>query len=240
MKKLILGAFMASAILGASAVKAQQLNTLSAKEKKQGWVLLFDGTSTKGWHTYLKSTASPAWGVADGAIALDQAAKKNGAPGGDLVTDAEYENYELSYEWKISPGGNSGLIFSVHEDPSLGQTYLSGPEMQVLDDDGHPDGKNPKHNAGELYDLIKASSRPAKPVGQWNTAKLSKKDGHLILWLNGVKTAETTMGTPEWDALVAKSKFHDWKEFGKYPKGHIALQDHGNDVWYRNIKIRVL
>ncbi|NLR61742.1 DUF1080 domain-containing protein [Chitinophaga polysaccharea] len=240
MKKLILGALTVGALITTSAVKAQQLNTLSAKEKKQGWVLLFDGTSTKGWHTYGKTEASPAWGVTDGAIGLDQAAKKNGAPGGDLVTNEEYENYELSLQWKISEGGNSGIIFSVHEDPSLGQTYLSGPEMQVLDDAKHSDGKIPKHNSGDLYDLIKAPKLAAKPVGQWNTARILKKDGHLTLWLNGVKTAETTMGTPEWDALVAKSKFHDWKAFGKYPKGHIALQDHGNDVWYRNIKIRVL
>ncbi|WP_326996134.1 DUF1080 domain-containing protein [Chitinophaga sp. 212800010-3] len=240
MKKLIIGALMAAAVTGATTVKAQSTNSLSAKEKKQGWVLLFDGTSTKGWHTYLQSTASPAWSASNGALGLDQAAKKNGAPGGDLVTDGEYENYELSIEWKISKGGNSGVIFGVHEDPEFHATYQTGPEMQVLDDAGHPDGKIPKHNAGDLYDLIKAPKMAAKPVGEWNTAIIRKKDGHLTLWLNGVKTAETTIGSPEWDALVAKSKFHDWKGFGKYQKGHIALQDHGNDVWYRNIKIRVL
>jgi hypothetical protein len=240
MKKIILGALMLGAVISTQVVNAQKLNTLSAKEKKQGWKLLFDGTSTKGWHSYNQSSASAAWKVADGAIGLDQSAKKSGAPGGDLVTDGEYENYELLIDWKISEGGNSGIIFSVHEDPSLGQSYLSGPEMQVLDDAKHPDGKNVKHNSGELYDLIKAPSNPAKPVGQWNTARILKKDGHLTLWLNGVKTAETTMGTPEWDALVANSKFKNWKDFGKYAKGHIALQDHGNDVWYRNIKIREL
>jgi hypothetical protein len=240
MKKLIIGALMLGAVTGTSAVKAQKLNSLSAKEKKEGWQLLFDGTSSKGWHTYRQTTASPAWKVTNGVLELDQAAKKGGAPGGDLVTNDEYENYELSIDWKISEGGNSGIIFSVHEDPAFEATYQTGPEMQVLDDAKHRDGKIPKHNSGDLYDLIKSEKRSAKPVGEWNTAKIIKKDGHLTLWLNGVKTAETTMGTPEWDALVANSKFKDWKGFGKYPKGHIALQDHGDVVAYRNIKIRTL
>ncbi|NLR64374.1 DUF1080 domain-containing protein [Chitinophaga varians] len=240
MKKIIIGAFMLGAITGATAVKAQKVNSLSAKEKKEGWQLLFDGKTTNGWHTYLQDAASPAWKVADGALKFDVDAKKNGAPGGDLVTNGEYENYELSIDWKISEGGNSGVIFSVHEDPEFKATYLTGPEMQVLDDDKHPDGKINKHNAGDLYDLVKSSQKAVKPVGQWNTAKIVKKDGHLSLWLNGIKTVETTMGTPEWDALVANSKFKDWKGFGKYAKGHIALQDHGNKVWYRNIKLKAL
>ncbi|CAL1521647.1 hypothetical protein MMC2321_05442 [Chitinophaga sp. MM2321] len=235
-----MGALVLGTVISTSAVKAQQLNTLSAKEKKNGWQLLFDGKSTTGWHTYLKETASPAWKISDNALVLDQEAKKNGAPGGDLVTDGEYENYELSVDWKISEGGNSGIIFSVHEDPAFEQSYLTGPEMQVLDDARHSDGKINKHNSGDLYDLKKSSKNAVKPVGQWNTAKIMKKDGHLTLWLNGVKTVETTIGTPEWDALVANSKFKGWKGFGKYPKGRIALQDHGNVVSYRNIKIRVL
>lgn len=240
MKKIIIGALMLGAITSATAVKAQKVNSLSAKEKKEGWQLLFDGKTTTGWHTYLKDAVSPAWKVVDGALEFDVDAKKAGAPGGDIVTNGEYENYELSIDWKISEGGNSGIIFSVHEDPEFSATYLTGPEMQVLDDDKHPDGKINKHNAGDLYDLIKSSKKAVKPVGEWNTAKIVKKDGHLTLWLNGVKTVETTMGTPEWDALVANSKFKGWKGFGKYAKGHIALQDHGNKVWYRNIKIKVL
>ncbi|QHS60992.1 3-keto-disaccharide hydrolase [Chitinophaga agri] len=219
---------------------AQTPNTLTRKEKKAGWKLLFDGTSTNGWHTYLQTTASPAWKVQDGALALDQEAKKNGAPGGDLVTNDEYENYELSIEWKISEGGNSGIIFGVHEDPQLQATYLSGPEMQVLDDAKHPDGKYEKHNSGDLYDLKKSTKYAAKPVGEWNVAKIRKKDGKLTFWLNGVQTIETTMGSEEWNTLMANSKFKTWKAFGKYPKGHIALQDHGDGVWYRSVKIRQL
>lgn len=219
---------------------AQQLNTLSPKEKKAGWKLLFDGTDTQGWHAYQKAGQTPAWKVVDGALVADQDAKKSGAAGGDLVTDAEYENYELTIEWKISEGGNSGIIFGVNEDPKYNETYLTGPEMQVLDDAKNPDGKNLKHNSGDLYDLIKSPKNYAKPVGEWNQAKIVKKNNHLTLWLNGQKTAETTIGTPEWDALVASSKFKNWEGFGKFSKGHIALQDHGFVVSYRNIKIREL
>ncbi len=238
MKKVILAAAL-TVLIGTSA-SAQQPNTLTAKEKKAGWKLLFDGKTTKGWHTFHKDAASPAWKVEDGALVLDQAAKKNGAPGGDLVTNDEFENYELSIQWKISEGGNSGIIFSVNESPEYKATYETGPEMQVLDDDKHPDGKIIKHNAGDLYDLVKSSQKAVKPVGEWNTAQIIKKNGRLTLKLNGVTTVETTMGTPEWDALVANSKFKTWKGFGKYQKGHIALQDHGDVVSYRDIKIRQL
>jgi hypothetical protein len=219
---------------------AQKINTLSAQEKKAGWKLLFDGTDKTGWHTYLKSEATASWQVVDGALTTDEAAKKNGAEGGDLVTNDEYENYDLQLEWKISEGGNSGIIFSVHEDPKFGATYLTGPEMQVLDDAKHPDGKITKHNSGDLYDLKKSVSNAAKPVGQWNKARILKKDGHLTFWLNGTKTIETTIGSDEWKELLANSKFKNWKGFGEYAKGHIALQDHGDQVWYRDIKIRVL
>ncbi|ACU64676.1 3-keto-disaccharide hydrolase [Chitinophaga pinensis] len=219
---------------------AQTPNTLSKKEKKAGWKLLFDGKTTQGWHTYLKTEPSAAWKVQDGALSLDQDAKKNGAPGGDLVTNDEYENYELSIEWKISEGGNSGIIFGVHEDPKLGATYLSGPEMQVLDDQKHPDGKFTKHNSGDLYDMKKSEKYAAKPVGEWNTAVIRKKDGKLTFWLNGVQTIDVTMGSDEWKTLLDNSKFKTWKAFGQYPKGHIALQDHGDQVWYRSVKIRQL
>jgi hypothetical protein len=219
---------------------AQQLNTLSPKEQKAGWKLLFNGTNTEGWHTYLKQEPSAAWKVEDGALALDQDAKKNGAPGGDLVTNEEFENYELTLEWKISEGGNSGVIFGVHEDPKYGATYLTGPEMQVLDDARHKDGKIIKHNSGDLYDLKKSVKYAAKPVGEWNLVKILKKDGKLTFWLNGTKTVEVKMGSDEWNTLVAESKFKTWEGFGKYAKGHLALQDHGDGVWYRNIKIRTL
>ncbi len=238
MKKTFLTALAFGALL---VTASAQENTLTSKEKKAGWKLLFDGKTTDGWHSYLKKDAGTLWQVNDGALELTPTADKVGHPSGnDLVTNDEYENFELSYQWKISEGGNSGLIFSVHEDPQFSEPYLTGLEMQVLDDTRHPDGKIAKHNSGDLYDLIKAPKLAVKPVGEWNTAIISKKDGHLVLWLNGVKTAETTIGSPEWDAQLANSKFKTWKGFAAYAKGSIALQDHGNKVWYRDIKIRQL
>ncbi|ATL49696.1 glycosyl hydrolase [Chitinophaga caeni] len=236
MKRFFSTALALGAIMYVSTAVAQKTK-LSKKEKKQGWVLLFDGKTTNGWHSYLKSDVGDAWKIEDGALVLD---KQKGSHGGDLVTNDEYTNYELTLEWKISEGGNSGIIFSVHEDPKYGATYLTGPEMQVLDDDKHPDGKIYKHNSGDLYDLIPAPKRATKPVGQWNKVRIVKNNKHLTFYLNGVKTVETTMGTDEWNKLVAGSKFKNWAGFGVYDTGKIALQDHGNKVWYRNIKIKQL
>ncbi|WP_225975175.1 3-keto-disaccharide hydrolase [Anseongella ginsenosidimutans] len=220
----------------AGTVTAQELNTLSKKEKKQGWTLLFDGETTNGWHTYLKDEAGAAWTVSEGALAFDPEAGE----GGDLVTDGEYENYELSLEWKISEGGNSGVIFNVHEDPEYGATYVTGPEMQVLDNEKAHDNKEDDHLAGSLYDMVAVGRDVANPAGEWNQARLRLKDAHLTLWLNGTKTADVTIGSEEWKELLAASKFKDWEHFATYLKGRIALQDHGNKVWYRNIKIREL
>lgn len=220
----------------AGTAAAQELNTLSKKEKKQGWTLLFDGETTNGWHTYLKDEAGAAWTVSEGALAFDPEAGE----GGDLVTDGEYENYELSLEWKISEGGNSGIIFNVHEDPEYGATYVTGPEMQVLDNEKAHDNKEDDHLAGSLYDMVAVGRDVANPAGEWNQARLRLKDAQLTLWLNGTKTADVAIDSEEWKELLAASKFKDWEHFATYLKGRIALQDHGNKVWYRNIKIREL
>lgn len=197
-------------------------------------VKLFDGKTTNGWHSYLKSGPG-AWSVVDGTLQLDPA-----APGqGDLVTDNEYENYDLKLEWKIAEGGNSGIIFGVHEDPSFDETYLTGIEMQILDDAKAEDNKLATHRAGALYDMI-APSSPALPAGQWNKVEIKKLNGHLTFWLNGKKVVEVQIGSPEWNTLLAKSKFKNWKGFAAYPKGHIALQDHGAVVSFRNITIKEL
>jgi hypothetical protein len=197
---------------------------------------LFDGKTLNGWHMYLKSDATPAWTVVNGTIQLNPKAEGQG----DLLTDKEYENFELSLEWNISEGGNSGLIFGVHEDPAFQNTYDSGIEMQILDNKNAEDNKKANHLAGSLYDMKAPSQDAAKPAGQWNVAKLRKQNGHLTFWVNGVKTVETQIGSTEWQTMLENSKFKNWKNFAKYPKGHIALQDHGHEVAFRNIKIKQL
>lgn len=240
MKRFISSALLLGVLAASTTTFAQSAPSLSKKEKKDGWVLLFDGKTTEGWKGFKQAGVPGSWKIEDGALFLDTDAKKAGASGGDLITVGEYENYELQIDWKISEGGNSGIIFGVQDEAKYGATYSTGPEMQVLDDDKHSDGKIHKHNSGDLYDLIAAPARYTKPVGQWNTAKIIKKDNKLTLILNGKVTAETTMGTDEWKKLIAGSKFKTWDGFGAFAKGHIALQDHGNKVWYKNIKLRQL
>lgn len=219
------------------ATEAMAQNTLTEKEKKAGWTLLFDGTSTAGWRTFNTDAPGAAWKVEDGALALDATAKEER---GDLITNKEYENYELSIEWKIAPCGNSGIIFNVVEDPQYSATYLTGPEMQVLDNTCHPDAKIIKHRAGDLYDLISSSKETVKPAGQWNVARIVSDHGKMQFWLNGVQVVKFTMHDAAWDTMVAASKFKSMPDFGKATRGRIALQDHGDKVWYRNIKIREL
>lgn len=220
---------------------AQKPNTLTRKEKKEGWTLLFDGTSTKGWHTYLRDTVGSKWQVKDGALVFDPTQPRDG--GGDIVTNNEYENYELTLEWKISKGGNSGIIFDVQEDPQYKATYMTGPEMQVLDNIDADDNKKENHLAGCLYDMAgDAQVSKPKPVGEWNQVRLIQNKGHLTFWLNGIKTFEGQMGSDEWNKMVAASKFSH-KEFGhfaKVAKGKIALQEHPGSSGWRNIKIRPL
>jgi hypothetical protein len=216
-------------------------NQLSAEEQSGGWKLLYNGTSTAGWHTYNKKTAGSAW-KSDGSLHLESSKKSSyqTAGGGDLITDAEYENFDLKMQWKISKGGNSGIIWPVKELPQYEETWNTGFEMQVLDNDGHPDGKILKHRAGDLYDLIKSSSEPVRPVGEWNEVEIKMDHGKLDFYMNGVHTISTTLWDANWTALIKGSKFKDMPGFTKYKSGHIALQDHGFDVWFRNIRIRPL
>jgi hypothetical protein len=161
--------------------------------------------------------------------------------GGDIVTDQEFENYHLSLDWKIAEKGNSGVIFNVHEDPAkYRNTYETGPEMQVLDNNGHPDAKIHKHRAGDLYDLIASAKETVKPAGEWNHAELKLNKGKLELFLNGERSVSTTMWDDNWNQMIANSKFKTMPGFAKFKTGKIALQDHGDPVWYKNIKIRRL
>ena len=218
-------------------------NTLSAQEKTDGWQLLFDGKTSQGWHKYGGGPVGAAWKIADGAIYLDTTVKENWQvkEGGDFLTDEEFENYHLKLEWKIAKDGNSGIMFYVHEDTTKYKfPWMTGPEMQVLDNDGHPDGKIPKHRAGDLYDLIKSSSEPVHGPGEWNQVEIISNKGALEFKLNGVTVVQTQLWDGAWKKLVAGSKFKEYPDFGTYTKGKICLQDHGNTVWYRNVKIKKL
>ncbi len=215
----------------------------TSTNQSQDWQPLFDGKTTAGWHTYGKQTIGKAWKVEDGLLRLDAASKKDWktAEGGDIVTEKEYENFHLKLDWKIAPNGNSGVIFYVHEDAAkYKDTYESGPEMQVLDNAGHPDAKIIKHRAGDLYDLISVSKETVKPAGEWNTAEIIANNGLLRFFLNGTETVTTSMWDDAWRTMIAGSKFKAMPGFGTFKRGKIALQDHGDNVWYRNIMIREL
>ncbi len=194
------------------------------------WTVLFDGTSTDHWQSYNGGPVKEAWAIEDSALVLT----KGG--GGDICTKETYGNFEFTFEWKVSEGGNSGIIYLSRAGD--GAPYMSGPEYQILDDSKHADGRNPKTSAGSLYALIAAEGKELKPVGDWNTGRIVKRGQHLEHWVNGKKVVETTIQSNEWNKLVADSKFSAWEQFGKTDKGHICLQDHGDKVWYRNLKIR--
>jgi hypothetical protein len=211
-------------------------NSLTEQEKKDGWQLLFDGKSLKGWRNFKSDDVGKGWKVVDGTLHLDPAAGK----GGDLISANEYQDYELAIDWKISACGNSGIIFNVVEAEKYSEVWHTGPEMQVLDNTCHPDAKIHKHRAGDLYDLIPCSTETVRPAGEWNQVRIISKNANYEFWLNGTKVVSFTMHDAKWDEMIKNSKFKDMPDFAKALKGHLALQDHGDKVWYRNIKIKQL
>ncbi|MEM1121193.1 MAG: DUF1080 domain-containing protein, partial [Bacteroidota bacterium] len=219
-------------------------NTLTAAEKADGWQLLFDGETTKGWRNFKKEGIGSSWKVKDGALMLDSQQKDNGGwqaqDGGDIITDKAYENYELRLEWKINNCGNSGIIYNVVEADKYNYVWQTGPEMQILDNTCHPDARIETHRAGDLYDMIACKYETVKPAGEWNRVRLIINNGQVEHWLNGKKLVEFEMFTEEWAKMIADSKFKDMPDFGLARKGHIALQDHGDKVYFRSIKIKEL
>ena len=228
-------------------VAATSPNQLSEKEKEEGWKLLFDGKSTDGWRGYLKdSFPEKGWIIEDGALKVQGAGTGEAGNGGDIIFDEEFKDFELSLEWKISEGGNSG-IFYLAEEIEGEPIFTSAPEMQILDNDRHPDaklGKDGNRQAGSLYDLIPARPQNAKPVGEWNKVSILVYRGTVVHTQNGENVVEYHLWTDEWKEMIKDSKFKDWKSFlnagGDDKKGYIGLQDHGDDVWFRNIKIKEL
>ncbi len=224
-----------------------KMNALSQKEKEEGWELLFDGETTEGWRGYNKdSFPSQGWVIEDGALKVIGSGAGEAGNGGDIIYDEEFKDFELSLEWKVSEGGNSG-IFYLAEEVEGEPIYTSAPEMQILDNERHPDarlGKDGNRQAGSLYDLIPANPQNAKPAGEWNKASILVYRGTVVHNQNGENVVEYHLWTDQWEEMVKNSKFKDWENFlnagGEDRQGFIGLQDHGDDVWFRNIKIKRL
>lgn len=214
------------AVQAADAEKAS--NTLTAEEEAAGWKLLFDGKSTDGWRNFKKEQVGPGWKIVDGALTrADKGA-------GDIITTEQFEAFELKLEYRISKGGNSGLMFHVTEEGNT--PWMTGPEIQIQD---NKDGHDPQ-KAGWLYQLYQADTDATRPAGEWNELRVIISPEKSETYMNGVKYYEFVKGSPDWDERVAKSKFGKMPLFGKATKGFLSLQDHGNEVAYRNIKIRKL
>ena len=216
------------------------LNKLTPAEIKKGWKLLFDGSTLTGWKTYNRTDMATSWGVKDGAIFLDAKKGRSDIAKGDLVTLEDYADFEFYVEWKISDCGNSGIMYRIVEDPKYKQPYLTGPEMQVLDNKCHPDAKIITHRSGDFYDVMASKTENVKPAGEWNSVRIIMKGYKLEQWQNGVRQIKLTLGSDEINAIVEKSKWKNQKDWGKARIGKIGLQDHGDAVWFRNIKIRSL
>ncbi|WP_437918895.1 3-keto-disaccharide hydrolase [Sphingobacterium sp. LRF_L2] len=210
-------------------------NTLTDKEKNEGWQLLFDGKTLKNWHIYNQGEGPSSWLVKNGTLYCNP---NSDAKKGDLVTNEEFENYELSFEWKLESEGNSGVFINVIERPDIDATYHSGPEYQLLEDT-HPDFDKPLKRSGCLYTFSPQKNFVnTKSKGQWNLSRIIQKEGKVNFYLNGEETAEMDFKSQKWQQLVRSSNFKDYPEFGKHSSGKIALQDWSRGVSFQNIKIK--
>ncbi len=243
-RNIILPLAIAIAIMVALPACGQTVNKLSKKEKKEGWVLLFNGNDFDGWRQCNGTEMPVNWTIEDDAMKVLLGEGKDpgrGSNGDILYSEKKFKNFELAIDWKASPAANSGIFFNVREVPGE-KIYYAAPEIQILDNEGASDNVIDSHLAGSLYDMIPADPATANPAGEWNTMVVRMKDGKVTHTQNGVVVVEYEMWTPEWDEMVANSKFkrfQGWTE-GIAKEGYIGLQDHGYPVWFRNIKIREL
>ncbi len=229
---LVVAGFVAAACGGAAnTMAAQTAAPAAATEQADGWTSLFDGQTISHWRGFKQTGGSDGWAVVNAAIT------RVGA-GTDLVSREPYTNFEFAFEWQVPPAGNSGVMFRVTED--LDRTYHTGPEYQVLDNGGHADGRSPLTSAASNYALHAPTRDATRPVGEWNDGRLVANGHHVEHWLNGEKVVEYELGSPEWVALVLASKFNEWPSYGRRPRGHLVLQNHGDAVAFRNLRIRIL
>lgn len=207
-----------------------------AQVNENDWVSLMDGQDLSKFRGFRSDEVPAKWRVDDGALHFDADAEGSG---GDLITDESFADFDLAFEWRISPCGNSGVMYRVTEDHD--QTYFSGPEYQILDNTCHPDAENgPDRTAAANYGLHAPSADLTKPAGEWNESRIVVDGSHVEHWLNGERVVEYELGSEDWQRRVENSKFNEWSAYGRARSGHIAFQDHGDDVWYRNIRIREL
>ncbi len=209
-------------------MKPNSVDSISANGE---WRTLFDGGSLQAWRGFKKDSVPAGWQVMDGTLTRVGEA-------GDLITRDQFRDFELTLEWKVAEGGNSGIMYRVTENAD--ETYETGPEMQVLDDARHKDGQSRLTAAGSAYGLYPAQAGVVKPAGEWNAVRIVVRGNHVEHWLNGIKMVEYELGSPDWKAKVEASKFKQWPGYGRAASGHIALQDHGDRVAYRNIRVRTL
>ena len=203
-----------------------------AEASDTGWVTLFDGTDLSAWRGYQREDVPAGWQVRDVLLVFDPAAGQ----GGDIVTREAFADFELRLDWRIEPGGNSGIFYRVDEDAEV--IWYHAPEMQILDDDAHADGGSALTSAGSLYALYPPTEDVVNPAGEWNRVRIIARGPHVEHWLNGARIVEYEIGSPDWDQRVADSKFAEYPEFGQTREGRIGLQDHGDTVWFRDIRIR--
>ena len=207
-------------------------NVLSQQEQDDGWRLLFNGQDLSQWRNFKQEGISDKWVIEDNAIKL------GGKNGGDILTKEKYQNFDLKLDWKVSEVGNSGIF--ILADESGKYIYSHAPEIQILDNERHPDNKLASHLSGSLYDMIASPVASHKKAGEWNQVRVLLNDNQLTIWQNGVQTASVKIHSPQWQQLVADSKFANWPGFAAQSSGHIGLQDHGDVVWFKNIKIKEL
>jgi hypothetical protein len=218
----------------------QKKNQLSNQERKEGWVLLFNGETMNGWHVFNKGDIASAWAVDSGNLVCNPHTKN--VKHGDLVTDKEYENFDLVFDWKISKAGNSGLFVNVQERPQLATTFSTGPEYQLLDDQNmDPDYLNNLSNkAASIFGVVANNSKSVPKSGEWNHSRILQQNGKLTFWLNDTLTVQVDLNSAGWKEVVAASPMSHYPEFGTAVKGHIALQDWTNGIAFRNMKIKAL